>query len=56
MKRVEIAWYEVSCGYAARIQIYDLLKIVPFFGPFDIVYRPQVQCNRVSSCLVTPVI
>ena len=36
-KRVEIAWYEVSCGYAALIQIYDLSKVVPFFWPPDIV-------------------
>mgnify|MGYP001804115846 CR=1 FL=1 len=28
--------YEVLCGYAALTQIYDLLKVVPFFGPRDI--------------------
>ena len=27
----EVDWYEVSCGYAALIKIYDLLKVVPFF-------------------------
>ena len=30
-KRVEVFWYEVSCGYAALIKIYDLSKVVPFF-------------------------
>ena len=30
-KCVEIVWYEVSCGYAALIQIYDFLKVVQFF-------------------------
>ena len=29
--RIEVFWYEVPCGYAALIQIYDLLKVVPFF-------------------------
>ena len=32
-KRVEIVWYEVSWGYAALIEIYNLLKVVPFFQP-----------------------
>ena len=30
-KRVEVVCYEVSCGYAALIQIDDFLKVVPFF-------------------------
>ena len=37
LKSVEVVWYEVSCGYAALIEICDLLKVVPFFGPPDTV-------------------
>ena len=30
-KRVEVVWCEVSWGYAALIEIYDLLIVVPFY-------------------------
>ena len=30
-KRIKVVRYEVSCGYAALIDNYDLLKVVPFF-------------------------
>ena len=29
-KHVEVVWYEVSCGYAALIEIYVFSKVVPF--------------------------
>ena len=35
-KHVEFVWYEVARGYVDLIQIYDVLKIVPFFVPLDI--------------------
>ena len=35
-KRVEIVWYERSCGSDALIRIYDLLKFVPFFWDLPI--------------------
>ena len=30
-KSVEVVRYEISCCYAALIEIYGLLKVVPFF-------------------------
>ena len=42
-KRVETAWYEVSYGYAAVIQIYDLLKEVPSFWTTQYTVTPHLQ-------------
>ena len=48
-KNVEIVWYAVSRGYVDLIRIYDVLKIVPFFGPPDIVfpsYNETIQTKQ----------
>ena len=37
-KHVEVVWCEVSWGYAALIEIYDLLKVVPFFWTTRYIY------------------
>ena len=39
-------WYEVSCGYVDLIQIYDLLKVVPFFVDHPIHCRLTLCSQR----------
>ena len=50
-KSVEVVWYEVSRGYAALIEIYGLLKVVPFFGPPDICLSFPMDCYCFCHCL-----
>ena len=35
-KHIQVGCYEVSLNYAALSEIYDWLKVVPFFGPPNI--------------------
>ena len=36
----------LSCGYAALIETYDLLKVVPLLGQPDIIQKVVFSCTK----------